>query len=88
MNSNVQLEKVDPGLVPYRTLYTGAKIPCVGLGTFGSDRFTASGITEAVFGAAQRCRFGAPPLQPRCFSTARGLSAEEVRTRVSISGRR
>jgi len=47
------LEKIDPGLVPYRTLYTGAKIPCVGLGTFGSDRFTASEITEAVFGAAQ-----------------------------------
>ncbi|HEX6035128.1 MAG TPA: aldo/keto reductase [Anaerolineales bacterium] len=47
------LEKIDPGLVPYRTLYTGAKIPCVGLGTFGSDRFTASEITEAVLGAAQ-----------------------------------
>lgn len=47
------LEKIDPGLVHYRTLYTGAKIPCVGLGTFGSDRFTASEITEAVLGAAQ-----------------------------------
>ena len=47
------LEKIDPALVPYRTLYTGAKIPCVGLGTFGSDRFTASEITEAVLGAAQ-----------------------------------
>ena len=47
------LEKIAPSLVPYRILYTGAKIPCVGLGTFGSDRFTASEITEAVLGAAQ-----------------------------------
>ena len=45
-------EKIDPGLVPNRTLYTGAKIPAVGLGTFGSDRFTANEIAEAVLGAA------------------------------------
>src|SRR5262249_11296619 len=37
---------------PYKTLYTGAKVPVVGLGTFGSDRFTASEIAEAVLGAA------------------------------------
>jgi alcohol dehydrogenase (NADP+) len=47
------LEKIDPGLVPYRTLYTGAKIPVVGLGTFGSDHYTASQIAEAVLGAAE-----------------------------------
>jgi len=47
------LEKIDPGSVPYRTLYTGAKIPAVGLGTFGSDRFTTAEITEAVLGAAR-----------------------------------
>jgi alcohol dehydrogenase (NADP+) len=42
---------VDPRAVPYRTLYTGAKIPAVGLGTFGSDRFSGESIAEAVKGA-------------------------------------
>ncbi|HEX2996614.1 MAG TPA: aldo/keto reductase [Anaerolineales bacterium] len=50
---NNLLEKIDPSRVPYRTLYTGAKIPAVGLGTFGSDRFTASQIAEAVLGAIE-----------------------------------
>jgi len=48
---NSQIEVIDPSRVPYRTLYTGAKIPAVGLGTFGSDRFTADQIAEAVLGA-------------------------------------
>ena len=43
--------QVDPTQVPYRTLYTGAKIPAVGLGTFGSDRFTGEEIAAAVEGA-------------------------------------
>ena len=30
---------VDPNKVPQRTLYTGAKMPGVGLGTFGSIAF-------------------------------------------------
>jgi alcohol dehydrogenase (NADP+) len=42
---------IDPAQVPYRTLYTGAKIPAVGLGTFGSDRFTGEEIAAAVEGA-------------------------------------
>jgi len=49
---NTLLEKIDPGSMLHRELYTGAKIPAVGLGTFGSDRFTASQIAEAVLGAA------------------------------------
>ena len=49
---NTFVEKIDPHAVPYRELYTGAKIPAVGLGTFGSDRFSASEIAEAVLGAA------------------------------------
>ncbi len=49
---NNSLEKIDPGSVPHRKLYTGAEIPAVGLGTFGSDRFTANEIAEAVLGAA------------------------------------
>ena len=42
---------VDPALVPKRRLYTGAEIPAVGLGTFGSDRFSGEQIAEAVSGA-------------------------------------
>ncbi|MCC7448747.1 MAG: aldo/keto reductase [Anaerolineae bacterium] len=44
-------DSVDPAQVPYRTLYTGAKIPAVGLGTFGSDRFSGEDIAQAVRGA-------------------------------------
>jgi alcohol dehydrogenase (NADP+) len=43
---------VDPKKVPQRTLYTGAKIPAIGLGTFGSDRFSGEQVAEAVLGAA------------------------------------
>jgi alcohol dehydrogenase (NADP+) len=42
---------VDPRNVPHRTLYTGAKLPAIGLGTFGSDRFSGEQIAEAVKGA-------------------------------------
>jgi alcohol dehydrogenase (NADP+) len=42
---------VDPRRVPHRTLYTGAKLPAIGLGTFGSDRFSGEQIAEAVKGA-------------------------------------
>jgi alcohol dehydrogenase (NADP+) len=42
---------IDPALVPKRTLYTGAQIPAIGLGTFGSDHVPASTIASAVEGA-------------------------------------
>lgn len=42
---------VDPETVLKRKLYTGAEIPSIGLGTFGSDRFTGEDIAEAVKGA-------------------------------------
>lgn len=42
---------VNPDKVPKRTLYTGAKIPAIGMGTFGSDRFSAEQVAEAVRGA-------------------------------------
>lgn len=44
-------DSVDPALVPQRRLYTGAQIPALGLGTFGSDRFSGEQIAEAVKGA-------------------------------------
>ena len=43
---------VDPNLVPKMTLPTGASIPAIGLGTFGSDNYTPDQIAEAVLGAA------------------------------------
>jgi len=43
---------VDPGLVPQKVLYTGAEMPAIGLGTFGSDHASASEVAEAVEGAA------------------------------------
>jgi alcohol dehydrogenase (NADP+) len=39
---------VDPALVPKRSLYTGAEIPAIGLGTFGSDHVSPERIAEAV----------------------------------------
>ncbi len=42
---------VDPNEVPKKTLYTGAQIPAIGLGTFGSDRYSGEEIAEAVRGA-------------------------------------
>ncbi len=42
---------VNPNDVPKRTLHTGAQIPAIGLGTFGSDRFTGEDIAKAVKGA-------------------------------------
>lgn len=43
---------VDPAAVPFRTLSSGAKIPAIGLGTFGSDNYTADVVAKAVVGAA------------------------------------
>jgi alcohol dehydrogenase (NADP+) len=42
---------VNPERVPQRTLHTGAKMPAIGLGTFGSDRFSGEDIAAAVKGA-------------------------------------
>lgn len=44
-------ESIDPALVPKRRLYTGAEIPGVGLGTFGSDKYGPEEISHAVYGA-------------------------------------
>ena len=45
---------VAPDLVPRRRLPTGAQMPAVGLGTFGSDHDSAATVAEAVRGEALR----------------------------------
>ena len=42
---------IDINLVPQKTLTGGGKIPCIGMGTFGSDRFTPEQVSNAVAGA-------------------------------------
>ena len=46
-------DAVEPEAVPQRRLYTGALMPGIGLGTFGSDRVSAEEIATAVRGAAE-----------------------------------
>lgn len=42
---------IDPALVPKRALSSGAQMPAIGLGTFGSDHASAGSVAEAVRGA-------------------------------------
>ena len=44
---------IDVDKVPVRTLYTGVKMPAMGLGTFGSDKYSPEQISEAVYGAVR-----------------------------------
>ena len=44
------MASIDPKLVPKRKLATGEEIPCIGMGTFGSDRFTPQQVSAAVSG--------------------------------------
>lgn len=43
---------IDPLKVPTRTLSSGAKIPAIGLGTFGSDHVSGEQVARAVVDAA------------------------------------
>lgn len=49
-------EFINPAIMPKIKLYTGEEIPCVGMGTFGSDRFTPEQVSNAVAGAI-RCGY-------------------------------
>ncbi len=50
--SQATSDRVEPVLIPQRRLYTGATMPAIGLGTFGSDHVSANQVAEAVKGAA------------------------------------
>ena len=41
---------IDPKTIPYFTLNDGSTIPCIGMGTFGSDRVTPDEVAEGVEG--------------------------------------
>ena len=47
---------IDPAIVPKVKVYMGEEIPCIGMGTFGSDRFSAEEVSAAVAGAI-RCGY-------------------------------
>lgn len=51
--ADLKSDAIDPRLVPQRTLRGGGKMPAIGMGTFGSDRFSAEDIAAAVKGAAE-----------------------------------
>ena len=44
---------IDPSLVPKRRLASGAQIPVIGLGTFGSDSVSGEAIADAVLDAGR-----------------------------------
>ena len=44
-------QKIEQSLIPKRTLPGGEQIPCMGLGTFGSDKYGAEVVSEAVYSA-------------------------------------
>ncbi len=45
---------IDPKIVPYKTLSSGDKMPAIGLGTFGSDKFSHKQVSIAVEDAIRR----------------------------------
>lgn len=45
--------QLEQARIPMRALPDGTKIPCMGLGTFGSDKYGAQEISEAVYGAVR-----------------------------------
>ena len=45
--------KIAQESIPQRRLYSGETIPCVGLGTFGSDKYDADTVSWAVYGAVK-----------------------------------
>ena len=47
------VERIDITKVPTRKLYTGAAMPAMGLGTFGSDKYSPQQISDAVYGAVK-----------------------------------
>ena len=49
-------EYIDPASVPKVRFYNGVEVPCIGMGTFGSDLFGSKQVSSAVAGAI-RCGY-------------------------------
>lgn len=49
---NAEQPGIDPSAIPCKVLSNGQKIPAIGMGTFGSDRFSAEQVSNAVLEAA------------------------------------
>jgi alcohol dehydrogenase (NADP+) len=49
---NAEQPGIDPCAIPCKVLSNGQKIPAIGMGTFGSDRFSAEQVSNAVLEAA------------------------------------
>jgi diketogulonate reductase-like aldo/keto reductase len=49
----MSVEGVNPAQIPTRTLSSGSRIPVIGLGTFGSDKYSGEQVAEAVQDAIQ-----------------------------------
>ncbi|EPJ3207975.1 aldo/keto reductase [Citrobacter freundii] len=47
------MESVPQERIPYKILTNGSKMPAIGMGTFGSDRFTANQVAQGVKYAAE-----------------------------------
>jgi alcohol dehydrogenase (NADP+) len=45
---SMSAEGVDPSVVPFRVLSSGARVPAIGLGTFGSDHASHAEVADAV----------------------------------------
>jgi len=45
------MTSIDPQLIPQKSLSNGDQMPAIGLGTFGSDRYSADEVAEAVYQA-------------------------------------
>ena len=48
MRNSMDADAVDPSRVPYKTLSSGARIPAIGLGTFGSDSVSGGTVAAAI----------------------------------------
>ena len=46
-------DRIDQEKIPKKTLSSGERIPSIGLGTFGSDKYGAAEVAKAVYGAVK-----------------------------------
>ena len=79
------VKPVDPASIPQRGLYTGATMPAVGLGTFGSDAVGKAEVAAAVKGAAAvGYRFMSASSNALCRSSL-SLVSSTSRSHIEVS---